>query len=484
MLQSVLVAAALAVVWAAWKRLSPRPRAMKQYARSLVADPDAHRELDEEYERRYALRTAALRAAENAPLLTSAELPGVIADLLGTDSIRSDAAEIRIKKVLAAAEPQLLAAFDAPQATWDREKDDPGTRHAPAERVADLLAGLPSRALGDRIGHLADHPNWYVSNPATKARAALGRADQLPFVLERLAKQSEPAQKGVELAIERGWAEPAFLDGVRVWAERSALDPALPFSYWAVGFYARHGGPAALEALSSSQVLSVTNDRTVHAALEQLNRHHVRLDSRVVRPLLDAALTRTTVWPWNCTFGPALRALAVTEPGAALRVAEERLDRPDEPCHREAIEFIRNTAGLPELYDLEPPAGMELTEDERTVLGHLADCVDLYGEICNGGLSQYFFNSTGNGWRRHAAALRAIGFEAGAAAVEEAARVVHPDGASTDRGTRIAQYAALSERQEKRLDKLSRLFWSDAPRLRFMLRHRDLFARLRAAQER
>ncbi|AWM37390.1 hypothetical protein GobsT_46490 [Gemmata obscuriglobus] len=482
MLQSVLVAATLATVWGVWaarKRFRPKARAMKQYARSLVADPDGHRELDEEYERRYALRNA----AEAAPLLTPAELPAAIADLLDADPIRCDAAEIRIKKVLATAEPQLLAAIDAPRATWDRDESQ-GVPTASAERVVRLLAELPSRALGDRIGHLVGRPEWYVSNPAIKARTALGRADQLPFVLEQLAKQSRPAQEGVELAIEQGWAEPEFLDGIRVWAERTALDPALPFSYWAVGFHARYGGAAALEALSSPQVLSVANDRTVHAALKQLNEHGVKLDAKVVRPLLDAALTRTAIWPWNCTFGPALRALAATEPEAALRTAEEYLDRPDHPYHREAIDFVRETAGLPASDDLELPVGMELTEGERTTLGHLTDCRVLYWEVCNGGLSQYFFNSAGANWRRHAAALRAIGFEAGAAALEEAARVIHPDGASTNRGTRIAQYAALSERQEKRLDKLSPLFWSDVPRLRFMLRHRELFARLRAARER
>ncbi|MDY3556251.1 DMP19 family protein [Gemmata sp. JC717] len=486
MLQSVLVAATMAIVWAVWtarKRFRPKARAMKQYARSLIADPDVHRELDEEFERRYALRVAAQRAAEGAPLLTPAELPAAIAELLDTDPLRHDAAEIRIKKVLAAAEPHLLAAIDDPRATWDQDESQ-GVPTAPAQRVVGLLAKLPSRALGDRIGHLVGRPEWSVSDPAIKARTALGRTDQLPFVLEQLAKQSQPAQEGVELAIEQGWAEPEFLDGIRVWAERTALDPALPFSYWAVGFYARHGGAAALEALSSPQVLSVANNRTVHAALKQLNEHGVRLDAKVVRPLLDAALTHTGIWPWNCTFGPALRALAATEPEAALRMAEEYLNRPDDPHHSDAARFIQETAGLPEPYDIKPPAGMELTEDERTVLGHLTDCINLYGEICNGGLSQYFFNFAGGDWRRHVAALRAIGFETGAAALEEAARVVHPDGASTDRGTRIAQYAALSERQEKRLDELSPLFWSDVPRLRFMLRHRELFARLRAARER
>ena len=40
----------------------------------------------------------------------------------------------------------------------------------------------------------------------------------------------------------------------------------------------------------------------------------------------------------------------------------------------------------------------------------------------------------------------------------------------------------MSERKEKRLDELSGLFSSDAPRLRFMLRHKELFVRVRKAR--
>ena len=52
MLETVFVAVAagaLAIMWVAWKRPLRRPRAMKQYARDLVAHPEYHQRIDEEY---------------------------------------------------------------------------------------------------------------------------------------------------------------------------------------------------------------------------------------------------------------------------------------------------------------------------------------------------------------------------------------------------------------------------------------------------
>ncbi|HVL14642.1 MAG TPA: DUF4375 domain-containing protein [Gemmata sp.] len=448
---------------------------MKEFARDLVEHPDYHAAVSEEHER----FVQALDAARAATPRSPTEFPRLIDDLLSHDKRRVNVAEIHLEKVAAAAEELLLAALDDPRATWTRDDD---IESASAERVVRLLARIPSRALGDRIGHLADHPDWRVRHLAANARAALGRADDLPFVLGKLAEQCNYTQEGVELSIKQGWAEPAFITGLREWAERTALNDSLPFSLWAVSFYAERGGQAAVEALRSPRVLSVSNNRTVHVALEQLNRRGVRVEPEVVRPLLDKALASPETWPWNCVFGPALRALAASEPDAAARLAEEHLDRPESPHHRDATEFLREAAGLPEPYAVEPPAGMDLTDDERGLVTALSDCVIVYGEVCNGGLSQYFFNSSGSEWPRHVAALRAIGFEQGAAAVEEASRLIHADGASLDRDDRIAQYAALPDRREKRLDELSRLFWSYAPRVRFMLQHKALFARIREAR--
>jgi hypothetical protein len=172
----------------------------------------------------------------------------------------------------------------------------------------------------------------------------------------------------------------------------------------------------------------------------------------------------------------------MSDPDEATRLAEAQIDSPGKPFHRDAADFLRDVAGLPQSWEIEPPAGLELTEAERGLLNDLAYCSHVIGQVGNGGLSQYFFNSYGNEWPQDVRALRAIGFEQGAAAVEEASLLIHPNGASVEREERIAQYARLSERSEARLDELSKLFYTDVPELRFMQRHKALFTRVRKAR--
>jgi Domain of unknown function (DUF4375) len=475
----ILVVAALTflTVWAGWRRIRRLPRAMKQFARDLLANPEYYEQIDEEHEK----LIHAQDEAELAPPPSPAEFPTLIDDLLSHDSRRVRVAKIRLEKVAAEAEPILLAALDHPSATWTTD-DTLWFDSSPAGRVVSLLAKIPSRVLGQRIGHLASHPNWQVHGVAIKARVALGRADDLPFVLSRLAEQCKYAQEGVELAIEKGWAEPEFIVGVREWAEQTTQDESRPFSYWAVGFYAEHGGLSAIEFLQSPRVLSVQNNRTVQAALEQLNCRGVRIEAVVVRPLLDKSLALPKTWPWNCVFRLALRALAMSDLEEATRLAEGQIDSPEKPYLSDATDFLREIGGLPQPWEIEPPDGLELTEDERGLLNDLAYCSVVFGQVRNGGLSQYFFNSYGDQWPRDVRALRTIGFEQGAAAVEQASRLIHPTGASIERNERIAQYARLSERAEKRLDELSRLFYTDVPILRFMQRHKALFTRVRQAR--
>jgi hypothetical protein len=451
---------------------------MKQYAQALVENPEEERRAYEEHMR----LIAKMDEARDALPPTPDEFPRLIDDLLSDDPFRVRPARKRLEKVTVAAEKLLLAALDDPRATWIEEKNEVCEfSSSPAKRIVRLLDSIPSRALGERIGHLADDPRWQVANPAITARLALGRAADLSFAFTKIVDEPTPASEGVERSITMGWAEPAFVKGLIEWAERTTLDASMPFSYWAVRFYVKHGGPAALEALQSPHMLSVENDRNVHAVLDQLNRHGVRLAGEVVRPLLDKVLANPDLWPWKCMFENVLRALATTDPNSATRIADEYLDGSVSGFRDGAAEFLREAAALPR-YEVRPPEGMELTGAERGLIEALVECEEVFGEVGNGGLSQYFFNSTANRRPQHTAALQAIGFEAGAAALEEASRLIHPKGASLNREERITQYAALPNRTEKRLDKLSELFWTPAPRLRFMLRHKDLFARIRTAR--
>ncbi len=458
------------------------PRAIKTLARRLSNEPDFGRSTSETL----AKRSETLRTAETAPPPSASELPELMNQLLVNDELLNKVAMIRLAKAGGSAEELLLATLEDPRCTWDR-KGLSDLTNTPWERVARQLLGIPSRRLGERVETLVDNPAWQIHSIAVQARVSLGRKELVPWVLSQLAAgdvRQDYAEKGVDMAMAEGWAEPEFVQRVLEWSKAATLDKSRKFSAWAVGFYARNGGAEAIGTLQSPEVLSLENNRTIHFVLDQLNENRVRVPEATLRPLIEKSL-RSETWPWPHVFRPALDALAISDREAALALAESQLSRTDGPYAFGAITFIRKSNGLPRGWELIPPKGMALSEGEMKILEDLAICSDVFGEVGNGGLSQYFFNSTGDNWPTAVQSLERIGHSEGSRALSEAAHLVHPDGASTDRNVRIKQYANLSAKNEKRFDELDPVFWSkttDRVELRYMLKHKELFARLKAAR--
>jgi hypothetical protein len=456
-----------------------KPRAMKMMARRLVSDPEYARSVSS----RLAARAEAMDVAQAAPPPPYEAIPTLVQQLLCADTLEHDVARVHLEKVKIEAESALLAAFDDPRCTWKREGSH-AMDSAPAERVANLLQSIPSRALGERLAELVDHSEWHVYSKAVQARAALGRPDLVPFVIQQMEAGSirqSSAEKGVALAIRHGWAQPGFIEELFAWAKETTLNPAKKHSAWAVKFFAEHGGVAAIEALQSPDVLSLENNRTIHFALEELNQRSIAVEPTLLNRFIEKSLASATQWPWQCVFRPALKSLALTHPSQALGIAESQIDNDHEQFSRAAVDFAREWHGLPETWRIDPLAAEMLSVEDRAIVARLVTCRSVFAEVANGGLSQYFFNTSGDEWPRAVEALRAIGFPEGAEALERAARIVHPDGASTNRDVRMGQYARLSEAAEAKLDEFDSLFWKadDPVTLRYMLRHRDLFQRLR-----
>ena len=110
---------------------------------------------------------------------------------------------------------------------------------------------------------------------------------------------------------------------------------------------------------------------------------------------------------------------------------------------------------------------------------HVAAVMQFKGEVENGGISQYFFNTSGNHWPVALEAFRAMGAAACEDILKKATEFAGPGGASTDRERRIQAYARLSDQKEKYLDDLSTRFYKDEDRLeervmRYMGEHAEV----------
>ncbi|MCC6679235.1 MAG: DUF4375 domain-containing protein [Phycisphaerales bacterium] len=459
-----------------------RDKAMKKFARRLADDPAYAASVSRGLDRRERL----VDAANAAPPPAGSEIPALIDDLLGTDADAQVAADIRLSKSLLLAEPILLAAFEDPRCTW--EQDDNSSTRSAAERVVDLLWKIPSRSLCDRISGKAEDTRWWVNSNAVKARAASGSAECAQRVLRDLASaeriRAEAAENGVDLSIEQGWAEPAFVATILDWARHRACDDSVPPSAWAVAFYARHGGEDAIRALQGPEVLSLENNRTIHFVLEALNKLRIGVDPVLLRAMIEKSLASGGKWPWGHVLPPGLEALARIDPAAARATAIANVGNPVDLFARASREFIRRAEGLPKPWNAKPPDSMALTAEEEAVLHAMRLVSEVHGQVGNGGMSQYFFNPSGGHWPDAVRAFRMIGFNEGADALEKAARIVDAGGASLDRDERIKQYARLSKEKEGQLDALSPIIWkgTDEAELLFMLKHADLFRRIKAAQ--
>jgi hypothetical protein len=461
----------------------PKPKAMKLFAKRMVADPEYGEALSE------MLRTRGemIHAAESAPPPTDEEIDVLVAGLMSTNELLHRIGRIRLLKGGARAERALLAALDNRRCHWEAESD--GIQHSPGERIADLLWELECRDLGAKIGHRADSPDWQVYQVAIKARVAIGSRQQLEFAVSKLncgeSIAADAVREGVEAALKRGTATPEFVAGILEWSRANVMGGSDHPSKWAVEFFAEHGGQNAMKLLQVEPLLSLSNDRNIHFLLDELNRRGLPIDHSLLKAMIEKSRASEEQWPWEYVFEGALASMATNDPLAARGIADAALNSSCKTHRRAAMDLIRSQEGLPRFIYLEPPPDLSLSPTEQTIVDATGHVIEASGQIGNGGLSQYFFNSAGDRWPGAVRAFRFIGDEEGAITLERAARILAAEGASIDRGVRQQQYAELSEEREKELDELSRAFWSDRMdpiELRFMRTNKDFYHKIMRAR--
>lgn len=102
------------------------------------------------------------------------------------------------------------------------------------------------------------------------------------------------------------------------------------------------------------------------------------------------------------------------------------------------------------------------------------------GEVNNGGLSQYFFNSSGDHWRDALAGLEAMGFNERLAVLREAVSRFGKDGPSQDRERRQEELAKLARKNDALFDPLDDRYYSSKEVIevhakRFVLKNSEEF---------
>jgi hypothetical protein len=205
--------------------------------------------------------------------------------------------------------------------------------------------------------------------------------------------------------------------------------------------------------------------------LDQLVEHHVAPEAVPLRHLYE----RYVGWSPYATArvrGSVLMVLARAHPHTARPMLEEILaapdphlpnERPDPERLAEEWTRLRGLAyelractldGLPLPSEVEArnwpdPPGAPV-EAHKITLVHT-----LVAEIANGGLDQYFYNSSGDNWLQTLAMFEELGHSAAADCLRRAAALFGEDGPSLDRELREAQLEGLDDDAWTVLEELS-----------------------------
>jgi hypothetical protein len=318
---------------------------------------------------------------------------------------------------------------------------------APLELVLELLVPHGPDYVLEAALPLVSSPSDKVRKMAALQLASLGRAETVPVLTKLLddpdGRVHPYVAMGVERAVAAGRCGDEFRRGMyeallvqcdQDWADAGNEAPRtvvlLDAARAAVDF-------------ASPRWLSPDN-RTVHRILEACDEAGVALPADLVRTLLDHSLPLAVgqrCYPHQYVVAAALKALARVLGDQSRPLLESALASDHEKVQVAAATGLAMLVGLDDPVDFvlerKQVVGLEgLTAPQRVVY-----CAfDFNGEVCNGGIMQFFGNTSGDHAVETLEALRVLGHEEAYHALESAMSLVGPLAREPDRDMRLAAF--------------------------------------------
>jgi Domain of unknown function (DUF4375)/HEAT repeats len=351
-----------------------------------------------------------------------------------------------------------------------------GQHHSPLLRACQLLEEHPTSAATPFLARLLESPDAQIRREAALVLGSIGTRDTVPSLQHALADADEYVRSyalmGLSRAARGGCLEGTTKAGVfedllaRIgdWHLREAADMVLAWDC-----------ERALTAFRERGLLQPTAPGFDHVIRAMARTRHLLPREQLLEQL--AALQRAG------DKAPALAAVIFMlgchrNPGDRP-VLRTLLDA-DRSTARAAAEALLASHGLDghekrrwQRYEERGLAGLELAEQ------HLLAVQMLDAEVCNGGLDQYFFNSSGELWPIALAGLEAMEAQDRAAILREAVQRFASEPAA-DRDARQEQLAALHQSDDAPFADLDQRWYAIAtpieiPATKYVLANADLF---------
>jgi HEAT repeat protein len=393
----------------------------------------------------------------------------------------------RLKLVGVKAVPMLREALENPK-TASTQFGDGGhaiDAESPFERIVDLLEPIgpadAARPLAKYITHADDH----FRKHAAIALGNIGTAECIVPMLKALDDDDDYVRSYAMMGIQRGIkakrCTKEFLD---------AMFPALTKLL--------NRGDSSISGTAPELLLVIDTDRSmpvllspeyfnvenaeVHYIIRALNAAGHKIPHDTLLPFLKTVKELVDKYPHDYDYAEALMAYAHNPDASAEQVFQAELKSSNKKAQEAAAEALAVLSGVANAREIVFEAMDNQEFDQLPAPQQHYYAVFIYdAEVNNGGHSQYFVNSSGDHWKSALEGLKAIGANARAKILHEAAALFGAAGPSVDNDLRHRQLAAFSARQDMSLDEWDGRYYScdeniEALLAQYALKNKEHFA--------
>jgi HEAT repeat protein len=230
-----------------------------------------------------------------------------------------------------------------------------------------------------------------------------------------------------------------------------------------------------------SDVIFTPDAKALHSVLQALRERQLVVPRDRILNLVEQFAMQELKYPHDYQLGEALRALGKHQVPEDRPILERYLSSRERAVAKGAAEGMVVSQGLQGFRErmwklLEDHGFNALTIPQRQYFA----VMDFDGEVNNGGLTQYFFNSSGDSWRAAQAGLEAMGSTERLAILCEAVTKFGAAGPSENRAERMRQLSKIERADENAFDKLDSRYYKcteviSVMAMRYVLKNPDAF---------
>jgi HEAT repeat protein len=368
-------------------------------------------------------------------------------------------------------------------AVWVKPTGENVLPEAPFHRACDLLGDAPPDAAVPLLAPFLNDPDDSIRKEAALAIGKTGSREIVPHIRKALGDPDEYvrgyALMGLSWAAKEtkslrpGVAAELFPDVKRLVEEGENGDNSAEIL---IAF-----DPTAAKEFFLSADFFRADSKILHEALAALDNASIPVPVERLEPLIAELLTAKLKYPQEYTLGHALRLLGKHRRPSDLELLKSLTTRSEEEVAEGASAGLLAWHGLESFDDrlskLEKEKGYGALKRPQQ---HYSAVLMFDAEVCNGGLDQYFLNSSGDQWKDALEGLKAMKDNKRADILEKAVAKFGESGPSTEREKRMDQLSALIRKDEASFESLNDNYYDIEPPLevkmnRYVLDNPDAF---------